>query len=163
MVVVVECHLRGGALYTAEAAARRGIPVGAVPGSVRSPASSGCNALLADGCTPIRDVADVLAAVDLARAERPASWPATILRAARCPRPADAPGGGQSRGRAASAAPVAASEEERRVWEAVEDHPTTLETILLRTGLSIAAVAMACEALLERGQLHGGPGWWSRA
>jgi DNA processing protein len=67
VVVVVESHHGGGSLYTAEAAARRSIPVCAVPGSVRSRASDGTNALLVDGCTPVRDATDVLVAVSLAR------------------------------------------------------------------------------------------------
>ena len=67
VVVVVESHLRGGSLYTAEAAARRSIPVCAVPGSVRSRASEGTNALLVDGCTPVRDATDVLVAISLVR------------------------------------------------------------------------------------------------
>ena len=69
VVVVVECHSRGGSLYTADAAASRGIPVGAVPGSVRSAASAGCNALIAEGCFPVLDATDVLAAIDLARCD----------------------------------------------------------------------------------------------
>jgi DNA processing protein len=70
VVVVVESHRRGGSLYTAEAAARRSIPVCAVPGSVRSPASAGTNGLLVDGCVPVRDATDVLVAISLARAGR---------------------------------------------------------------------------------------------
>jgi DNA processing protein len=76
VVVVVECQLGGGALYTAEAAARRSIPVCAVPGSVRSPASAGTNGLLVDGCTPVRDVDDVLTAVALSRCGRDSPAPA---------------------------------------------------------------------------------------
>jgi DNA processing protein len=76
VVVVVECQLGGGALYTAEAAARRSIPVCAVPGSVRSPASAGTNGLLVDGCTPVRDVDDVLTAVALSRCGRDNPAPA---------------------------------------------------------------------------------------
>jgi DNA processing protein len=68
VVVVVESHQHGGSLYTARAAMDRGVPVGAVPGSVRSPASAGTNDLLADGCFPVRDSTDVLVALELARA-----------------------------------------------------------------------------------------------
>ncbi len=68
VVVVVESHARGGALYTAEAAARRSIPVCAVPGSVHSRASAGSNALLVDGCIPVRDADDVKVALSLVRA-----------------------------------------------------------------------------------------------
>jgi DNA processing protein len=68
VVVVVECHTRGRALAVVRAAAGRGVAVGAVPGSVRSPASAGANDLLADGCFVVRDTADVLVALGLARA-----------------------------------------------------------------------------------------------
>jgi len=70
VVVVVESHRGGGSLYTAEAAARRSIPVCAVPGSVKSRASQGTNGLLVDGCTPVRDAEDVLVAISLARAAK---------------------------------------------------------------------------------------------
>ena len=70
VLVVVECHQRGGSLHTVRAADRRGISIGAVPGSVRSPASAGTNDLLADGCFPVRDTADVLVALGLARTRR---------------------------------------------------------------------------------------------
>ena len=65
VVVVVESRHRGGALYTVEAAAARGIPVGAVPGSIRSPTSEGTNRLLADGCFPVCGVDDILTALAL--------------------------------------------------------------------------------------------------
>jgi DNA processing protein len=68
VVVVVESHRTGRSTYTVEAAARRSIPVCAVPGSVLSRASDGTNQLLFDGCSPARDATDVLAAVYLARA-----------------------------------------------------------------------------------------------
>ncbi len=64
-VVVVESHVKGGALSTAEEAVLRGISVGAVPGSVVSPASVGTNALLADGAIPIRHTQDVLDSIGL--------------------------------------------------------------------------------------------------
>src|ERR1700679_3380581 len=71
VVVVVESHRGGGSLYTAEAAARRSIPVCAVQGSVRSRASDGTNALLVDGCAPVCDATDVLVALSLAGTSQP--------------------------------------------------------------------------------------------
>ena len=62
-VVVVESHITGGALSTAAEAAQRGVTVGAVPGSVLSPAAAGTNGLLVDGCQPIRHAQDVLDAL----------------------------------------------------------------------------------------------------
>ncbi len=77
VVVVVECHATGGSLHTVQAAVRRGVTVGAVPGSVRSPASAGTNDLLADGCIVVRDTTDVLVALGLARPIAPRRSPVT--------------------------------------------------------------------------------------
>jgi DNA processing protein len=193
VVVVVESHHGGGSLYTADAAARRSIPVCAVPGSVMSRASGGTNALLVDGCTPVRDAADVLVAISLARTgkdealseiralrsgsalDRPDSGIPTEL-----PLEANPPGAARppipppkvkmqatstdlrQRGvRARRGPPLSA--QQCAVWEAVDDVPTTFETILIRTDLSIAAAAEACDSLVERGALLAGSGWWSHA
>ena len=66
LVVVVESHASGGALLTVDEALRRDRLVMAVPGSVRSPASLGTNALLHAGASPARDAADVLTALGFA-------------------------------------------------------------------------------------------------
>jgi DNA processing protein len=62
-VVVVEAAARSGALNTAGHAADLGIPVLAFPGDVERPKAAGCNALIRDGATLVRDAADVLAAL----------------------------------------------------------------------------------------------------
>ncbi len=171
VVVVVESHHQGGSLATAEAAARRGIPVCAVPGSVRSRASEGTNGLLVDGCIPVRDAADVLVAISLARSRKDAPWPSQqtgTLVAAR--------GRDRTRGDTSSTATGAdgrrrakgpervpdASTAERVVWDAIDDVPTTIETILLRSDLSIAVAAEACEHLVSEGFVRAGAGWWAK-
>lgn len=146
VVVVVECHGRGGSLHTVEAAARRSIPVCAVPGGVHSPASVGTNGLIVDGCTPVRDVDDVLTALSLARGGPP-------LRA-----------GGEGRVPTDDQYPVAAlGRVERAVWDAIDDSPTTIETVLLRTNLNLATLTEASLELTARGILVEGAGWWIRA
>ena len=65
LVVVVESSERGGSLITAGIAAERGVPVMAVPGSVRSANAVGTNRLLADGCAPCLGPDDVLLALGL--------------------------------------------------------------------------------------------------
>ena len=149
VVVVVECHRAGGSLYTAEAAARRSIPVCAVPGSVHSPASVGTNGLLADGCAPVRDASDVLAAVSLVRAARGMAAPV-------------AAGGRPPGSRSVDPSPTL-DRVQHAVFEAVDDTPTTIETILVRTGLSLSALSSAGEDLVGRGLLTHGAGWWARA
>ena len=209
VVVVVECQLGGGALYTAEAAARRSIPVCAVPGSVRSPASAGTNGLLVDGCTPVRDLDDVLTAVALSRCGKDAPAPAiqsstfvaakgrdrsssrptstrsgtseTGSRSERAARerarsghgehhqPSDlvqmrirdphstsAPAGGQQ-----SFDQVALGDDERNVLAALEPSPTTMDSIMRRTGFGLARAAAACDALTRTGAVDAGPGWWA--
>jgi DNA processing protein len=172
VVVIVECHHGGGSLYTADAAARRSIPVCAVPGSVMSPASEGTNALLVDGCTPVRDATDVLVAVSLARTGREEFWGAEGDRG-------DSSRGvaAQGRRRERTGASVESnrsqstsnrtrpkmSQHQQAVFDAVDDTPTAFETILIRTDLPIASAVEACDYLVERGVLSAGAGWWSRA
>jgi DNA processing protein len=62
-VVVVEAAARSGALNTAGHGADRGIPVLAFPGDVERPKAAGCNALIRDCATLVRDADDVLAAL----------------------------------------------------------------------------------------------------
>lgn len=134
VLVVVESHRKGGALHTVEAAAARGVPVMAVPGSVRSPASAGTNALLADGAEPVRDAADVLTALHL---QAPAARAVTHRR--------PAPSG------------VAA-----QVLAALDWEPTPLGTVLARTGRSLGEVAVALDDLDQAGWLTRGDGWSQR-
>jgi DNA processing protein len=65
--VVVEARERSGALITADLALDEGREVLAVPGEITSHLSSGTNALLRLGATPVTSVDDVLAAVGLDR------------------------------------------------------------------------------------------------
>ena len=71
VVVVVESRHQGGSRYTVDAAMERGVPVGAVPGSIRSPTSEGTNALLAEGAFPVCSAGDILVALSLAGATVP--------------------------------------------------------------------------------------------
>ena len=65
-VVVVEAAERSGALVTARLALEQGRDVFAVPGSIFSPRSAGCNRLIQTGASPLLAVEDVLQACGLA-------------------------------------------------------------------------------------------------
>ena len=78
VVIVIESRHHGGARHTVDAAAALGIPVGAVPGSIRSATSEGTNALLADGAFPACSTADILVALSLVGVQ--VSPPAGIRR-----------------------------------------------------------------------------------
>jgi DNA processing protein len=89
--VVVEARERSGALITADFALEGGREVMAVPGEITSALSSGTNALLRLGATPVTGARDVLEALGIEpapRAERSAPGPAAAAVIARL---ADAP------------------------------------------------------------------------
>jgi len=134
VLVVVESHAVGGSLHTVTEAERRDVPVLAVPGSVRSPAAAGTNQLLAEGCHPARDAADVLVALGL-------------TPAARRPR--------SDRRRAPDEAGAALLE--AFAWE-----PATLEQLAVRTGASLGSLAVNLEALVAQGWVTVRGGWYER-
>jgi DNA processing protein len=63
MTVVVEAAARSGSLVTARLAREAGRELGAVPGPVTTPLSSGPNQLLCDGAHVVRNATDVLAVI----------------------------------------------------------------------------------------------------
>ncbi|MFO7634644.1 MAG: DNA-processing protein DprA [Caldilinea sp.] len=66
-VIIVEAGERSGALITARFAAEQGRDLFAVPGSILSPGSAGCNALIQQGATPLLSVDDVLEQLNMSR------------------------------------------------------------------------------------------------
>jgi DNA processing protein len=157
LVVVVECHRDGGALHTVRAAVRRGVPVAAVPGSVRSPASVGTNALLVGGAACVRHGADVLellragpvsSATDVVAAPPARRRPRTRGRPRRPPVPTSTRQG------------VLAVD---GVLEAVDYVATSFEEIVQASGAAVGEVAMRLEHLAAAGLVVGSGGWWWRA
>jgi DNA processing protein len=134
LVVVVESHPSGGSLLTVLEAAARDVEVMAVPGSVRSPASAGTNALLADGRPPVRDADDVLVALGLMRVARPAIIDHRV-----------APEG-----------------DDARVLAAFEWQPVTAEHLALRTGLPLTTVSLGLARLEAAGWISVRGGWYER-
>jgi DNA processing protein len=143
VVVVVESHARGGSMSTVQAAVERGIAVMAVPGSVRSPSSTGTNRLLADGVAPATEAADVLVALSLEGVQATAARP-------------------RSEG-AADPGPEPLGPNEAALLAAVDWTPTATEEILRRTGLSLAEASSGLVGLEVRGLVRKQSGWWERA
>jgi DNA processing protein len=76
--VVVEAALQSGSLITARQAAEQGKDVFAIPGSIHSPQSRGCHALLKEGAKLVETAQDVLEEIRLPERQprRPAGAPA---------------------------------------------------------------------------------------
>lgn len=132
-IVVVESSTTGGAMHTVDEAARRDRPILAVPGPVTSRASTGTNRLLADGAMPACDVGDVLVALGLGG--RPGGG-ATVAR------PPSGPAGS--------------------LLDAMGWKPATLDSLVLRTGLSLPTVARLAAELEVDGWLAVDGGWFER-
>jgi DNA processing protein len=133
-VVVVESQSTGGALGTAVEAARRGRTVLAVPGPVTAPSSAGTNQLLFDGCSPARDVDDVLLALGREPERR---RPAAEQR----PRPIG----------------LAKKVLDSLPWQAVP-----VEHVLVSAGLSLGEAMLVLEQLESDGWVSLRAGWIER-
>jgi DNA processing protein len=142
VVVVVESRHHGGTRHTVDAAIDRGVPVGAVPGSIRSATSEGTNALLADGAFPVCSAGDILVALALTGASVAVPRQAT----GRGKPPPDPPQG-----------------LDRRVYDTLTPDPSSLDELARVTGIDLAELCGSLERLAQAGLARDAGGWWERA
>jgi DNA processing protein len=138
MVVVVESRHQGGAMYTVHAAEARDIPVGAVPGSIRSPTSAGTNALITEGCIPVCDVADILMALSLSGAPLPVPVVPVPTKDSGYHGP------------------------EQVLYALLSHDPISLDQLARETGMGLPALCGGLERLASSGVARDIGGWWER-
>jgi DNA processing protein len=139
VVVVVESRHHGGSRHTVDAAMTLDRPVGAVPGSIRSVASEGTNALMAEGAFPVCSVTDILVALS--------------LRGAHVTIPKKPAAGGPRDDLPPS---------ERALYDALTFEPTSLDELARITGLDFAELCGGLERLAQAGFARDVGGWWER-
>lgn len=139
-VLVVEAAERSGSLITARLAGEQGREVFALPGSIHSPLSRGCHALIRQGAKLVETAQHVLE--ELAPlAQVSASTPPRIARAV----------------------DAALAESERHVIECLGYEPTPIDVVIARSGLTADSVSSILLQLELRGLVLVGPGGYQRA
>jgi len=113
--LVVEAALRSGSLITARLAAEHGRDVFAIPGSIHSPLSKGCHALIKQGVKLVESAEDILSELNCAAVPQPES---------------DAP---QS--------DVGSGDSSRRILETMGFDPVHIDELVVRTGLTSNSVS----------------------
>lgn len=147
--LVVEAAEKSGALITARLAGEMGREVFAVPASIHNPMARGCHRLLREGAQLVESPAEVLAAlaplvVDLARALR---GELELIPTA-----------------TASGAEVRQNDkgEYNLLWQALGHDPTGMDELVVRTGLTAAALSSMLLALELDGRIAAEHGRYSR-
>ena len=119
-VLVVEAAIRSGSLITARCALEQGREVFAIPGSVHSPLSKGCHALIKQGAKLVETSADILEEF------------------------------GQTTARVPGKATAETENSETRLMQTIGFDPFDIDTLCARTGLTAEkASAMLLELELE--------------
>ena len=137
--LVVEAALQSGSLITARLASEQGKEVFAIPGSIHSPQSRGCHALIRQGAKLVETAEDVLEEL---------RWPGNLDFA--------------TQKEAAGADPVSASgpkDPDHDLLEALGADPVSLDALQARTGLdtpTLQARLLTLELDGRVGRLPGG-------
>lgn len=124
-VIIVEAAQKSGALITARLGNEQGREVFAVPGRVDSRLSVGCHRLIRDGAKLVQTVDDVLEELG------PLATPIRVDSQQVMRNPAE----------------LKLNEQETAVLQAIDTHPTDMDTIVSKSGLPIARVLSTISVL----------------
>lgn len=128
--IVIEAGTRSGALITARLAAEAGREVFALPGSIRNPLSRGCHRLIRDGAGLAESADDIIAALG----DRVGDYAASLRRRLRDAGPAPTSG-------PEPPSPATGTAAHDLLWQHLGHDPSTIDELLLRTGLTAAELS----------------------
>jgi DNA processing protein len=147
--LVIEAAYKSGSLITARLAAEQGREVFALPGAVTNPLSRGCHQLIKEGAHLIENATDIITLINsdlaletrAADADNPTENQADLFDGA--PRP-------KLEGMT------------KTVYQALDVVPTAIDTLVNRTGLSVAEVAQQLILMELKGYVGQTPGGYVR-
>ncbi len=129
--VVIEAATRSGALITARLSSEAGREVFALPGSIHNPLARGCHRLIRDGAGLVESAEEVLTGIAPLAAEL-----ADALRG-RLSTPIQGKGNGSDH----RATPDFPDPDYQRLWQALGHDPICMDSLIIRSGLTAAAVS----------------------
>lgn len=145
--LVIEAAIKSGSLITARLAAEQGREVFALPGAVVNPLSRGCHQLIKEGANLIESAVDILALLN--------SDLASDLREADLDSQKDL--------FAAKALPSSIiGELAKQIYQALDVVPTAVDTLVNRTGLSVAEITQQLILMELKGLVSQVPGGYVR-
>lgn len=149
--LVIEAAYKSGSLITARLAAEQGREVFALPGAVTNPLSRGCHQLIKDGANLIESATDIINLInsDLAVETREAGIRAEA----------------KEQRDLFVAPPVSAPKLEgiaKTIYQGLDVVPTSIDSLVNRTGLSVAEVAQQLMLMELKGHVAQVPGGYVR-
>jgi DNA processing protein len=146
--LVIEAAYKSGSLITARLAAEQGREVFALPGAVTNPLSRGCHQLIKEGANLIENATDIITLInsDLALETRATGE--------------DSPPENQHDLFGAAGPKLEGST--KTIYQALDVVPTAIDTLVNRTGLSVAEVAQQLILMELKGYVAQTPGGYVR-
>ncbi|HAI45985.1 hypothetical protein D3C87_198970 [compost metagenome] len=127
--LVIEAAARSGALITARLASEAGREVFAVPGSVRNPRARGCHRLIREGAQLVERPEEVIGGLTALAGSLGQALRSRLGAPTEQARPAP------------PSAPANSDPDYQRLWQALDDNPTGMDSLIQRSGLTTAQLS----------------------